>query len=97
MFPHLRPAVISRLFCGELRGRALLEQPRITASKGTTFNLFSPLRVYFYESISFGIVNENDDSIFQTIAVGSSLTFSAMSAGDTDCPQICPSLVGASP
>ena len=53
MFPHLRPAVISRLFCGELRGRALLEQPRITASKGTTFNLFSPLRVYFYESISF--------------------------------------------
>ena len=29
---------------------ALLEQPRITASKGTNFNLFSPLRVYFFES-----------------------------------------------
>ena len=28
---NAKPAVISRLLCGELWGRALLEQPRITA------------------------------------------------------------------
>ena len=51
------PAVISRQPCGELRGRALLVLPRITASVGAqtkvqTFNLFLPLRVYFYVSSS---------------------------------------------
>lgn len=44
------PAVISQLSCGEFLEKALLEQPMITASKGTNFNLFSPIRVYFFES-----------------------------------------------